>query len=69
MGEEFDALLANNGTWSLCPKPSNHNIICNRRVYKIKQRRLKMDLLIGLRQGNWCFVSKGFNKNMWDGLY
>jgi hypothetical protein len=38
MGDEFDALIANQ-TWSLCPRPSNHNIIRNKWVYKIKQKQ------------------------------
>jgi hypothetical protein len=38
MGDEFDALLANE-TWSLCPHPSQHNIIRNKWVYKIKQKQ------------------------------
>jgi hypothetical protein len=38
MGDEFDALLANK-TWSLCPRPSQHNIIRNKWVYKIKQKQ------------------------------
>jgi hypothetical protein len=35
--QEFEALLST-GTWSLCPRPANHNIICNRWVYKIKRK-------------------------------
>lgn len=38
MGDEFYALLANK-TWSLCPRPSQHNIIRNKWVYKIKQKQ------------------------------
>jgi len=38
MGDEFDALIANQ-TWSLCPRPSNHNIIRNKWVYKIKEKQ------------------------------
>jgi len=38
MGDEFDALLANE-TWSLCSRPSQHNIIWNKWVYKIKQKQ------------------------------
>jgi hypothetical protein len=38
MGDEFDALIANQ-TWSLCPRPSTHNIIRNKWVYKIKQKQ------------------------------
>jgi hypothetical protein len=34
---EFEALLSN-GTWSLCPRPLDHNIIRNKWVYKIKQK-------------------------------
>jgi hypothetical protein len=33
---EIQALL-DNGTWSLCPRPSNNNIIKNKWVYKVKQ--------------------------------
>jgi hypothetical protein len=38
MGDEFDDLLANK-TWSLCHRPSQHNIIRNKWVYKIKQKQ------------------------------
>ena len=34
---EFDALISN-GTWTLCPRPNNHNVIRNKWVYKIKQK-------------------------------
>jgi hypothetical protein len=34
---EFDALISN-GTWLLCPRPLNHNIIRNKWVYKIKRK-------------------------------
>jgi hypothetical protein len=50
MGDEFDALLENK-TWSLCPRPSHHNIIQNKWVFKIKQKqdgsidRYKMQLV------------------------
>jgi uncharacterized protein involved in outer membrane biogenesis len=37
MESEFKALL-NNGTWSLFPWPSSHHIVCNKWVYKIKQK-------------------------------
>jgi hypothetical protein len=37
MGLEFDALLAN-GTWSLCPRPAQQNIVRNKWVYKIKRK-------------------------------
>ena len=37
MKSEFKALL-NNGTWSLYPRPSSHHIVCNKWVYKIKQK-------------------------------
>lgn len=36
MGREFEALMQN-GTWYLCPKPLNHNIVRNKWVYKIKR--------------------------------
>lgn len=36
MGKEFDALMAD-GTWSLCHRPSNHHIVRNKCVYKIKR--------------------------------
>ena len=34
---EFDALMSNS-TWTLCPRPPNHNIICNKWVYTIKRK-------------------------------
>ena len=34
---EFDALMSN-GTWTLCPRPPNHNIIRNKWVYTIKRK-------------------------------
>jgi hypothetical protein len=37
MGAWIWALLSN-GTWYLCPRPLNHNIIHNILVYKIKQK-------------------------------
>jgi hypothetical protein len=37
MAQEFDALISN-GTWTLCPRPSQQHVIKNRWVYKIKQR-------------------------------
>jgi hypothetical protein len=37
MQQEFDALISN-GTWSLCPKPQNQNVIHNKWVYRIKQK-------------------------------
>jgi hypothetical protein len=37
MGQEFDTLISN-GTWTLCARPSHHNVICNKWVYKIKQK-------------------------------
>jgi hypothetical protein len=37
MQQEFDALLSNR-TWHLCPRPTSHNIIENKWVYKIKQK-------------------------------
>jgi hypothetical protein len=36
MTAEFQALLSNR-TWSLCPRPSNHNVVRNKWVFKIKQ--------------------------------
>jgi len=36
MTTEFQALLTNN-TWSLCPRPLNHNVIRNKWVFKVKQ--------------------------------
>jgi hypothetical protein len=37
MQQEFDALISN-GTWSLCPRPQNQNVIHNKWVYRIKQK-------------------------------
>lgn len=37
MESEFQALVDNH-TWTLCPQPSNRNIIHNKWVYKIKQK-------------------------------
>jgi hypothetical protein len=36
MNQEYEALISN-GTWTLCPRPLNHNVIRNKWVYKIKQ--------------------------------
>jgi hypothetical protein len=35
MQQEFDALLSNK-TWTLCSRPSHHNVIANKWVFKIK---------------------------------
>ena len=37
MAKEFQALISN-GTWTLCPPPSNQHIISNKWVYRIKQK-------------------------------
>jgi hypothetical protein len=37
MSQEFDALITN-GTWTLCPRPSQQHVIRNKWVYRIKQR-------------------------------
>jgi hypothetical protein len=37
MTEEYQALLSN-GTWTLCRRPPNQNIISNKWVYRIKQK-------------------------------
>jgi hypothetical protein len=37
MQQEFDALLSNQ-TWTLCPRPINHNVIRNKWVFKIKRK-------------------------------
>jgi hypothetical protein len=37
MTEEFAALQTNH-TWTLCPRPSNKNIITNKWVFKVKQK-------------------------------
>ena len=37
MSQEFQALVSNS-TWSLVPRPLDHNIIRNKWVYKIKQK-------------------------------
>ncbi|XP_035550022.1 uncharacterized mitochondrial protein AtMg00820-like [Juglans regia] len=36
MQEEYDALIANQ-TWTLCPRPLDHNVIDNKWVYEVKQ--------------------------------
>lgn len=37
MKSAFDALISN-GTWTLFPHPSDHNVIRNKWVYRIKQK-------------------------------
>jgi hypothetical protein len=37
MTQEYEALITN-GTWTLCPRPLQHNVIRNRWIYKIKQK-------------------------------
>jgi hypothetical protein len=37
MSLEYNALLSNQ-TWTLCPRPSHHNIVRNKWVFKIKQK-------------------------------
>ncbi|XP_059446489.1 uncharacterized mitochondrial protein AtMg00810-like [Corylus avellana] len=37
MQQEYDALISN-GTWTLCPRPLHHNVICNKWVFKIKRK-------------------------------
>jgi hypothetical protein len=37
MNLEYQALISNQ-TWSLCPRPSNHNVIRNKWVFKVKQK-------------------------------
>jgi hypothetical protein len=56
MGDEFDTILANE-TWSLCPRPSQHNIIRNKWVYKINQ---KLDGSIDRYKAR--LVAKGFDQ-------
>lgn len=53
---EFKALL-DNGTWSLCPRPSSHHIVHNKCVYKIKQ---KLDGSIDHYKAR--LVTKGFDQ-------
>jgi hypothetical protein len=55
MGSEFDALLAS-GTWTLCPRPRNHDIVRNKLVYKVKR---KQDGTIERFKAR--LVAKGFN--------
>jgi hypothetical protein len=37
MSAEFEALISN-GTWTLCPRPTNRHVIHNKWVYRIKRR-------------------------------
>jgi hypothetical protein len=37
MNLEYQALISNQ-TWSLCPRPSHHNVIRNKWVFKVKQK-------------------------------
>jgi hypothetical protein len=37
MDSEFQAWL-DNATWTLCPRPSDQNVIHNKWVYKLKQK-------------------------------
>jgi hypothetical protein len=37
MSQEYQALLTN-GTWTLCPRPSNQHVIRNKWVYRIKHK-------------------------------
>ena len=52
MGHEFDAIL-----WSLCPSPTNQNIIHNKWVFKIEQ---KLDGLVEIFKAR--LVAKGFDQ-------
>lgn len=38
MGQEFSTLQLN-GTWTLCPRPLNHNVIQSKWVFKRKQKQ------------------------------
>jgi len=38
MHHEYKALISNQ-TWTLCPRPSHHNVVRNKWVYKIKQKQ------------------------------
>jgi hypothetical protein len=37
MTSEYNALISNH-TWTLCPRPLNHNVVQNKWVFKIKQK-------------------------------
>lgn len=56
MGQEFDALISN-GTWYLCPKPLNHNIIRNKWVYKFKRKPNG-----SIEHFKACLAAKGYDK-------
>lgn len=53
---EFDSLMSN-GTWTLCPRSPNHNIIHNKWVYTIK---CKFDGSV--KRFKAQLVAKGFDK-------
>jgi hypothetical protein len=56
MKQEYDALMANE-TWTLCPRPLDHNVIRNKWVFKIKR---KADGTVERFKAR--LVAKGFDK-------
>lgn len=56
MAQELNTLMSN-GTWTHCPNPTNHNIIKNKWVYKIKHH---VDGSIDRFKAR--LIAKGFDK-------
>jgi len=57
MTHEYNALFSNQ-TWTLCPRPSHHNVVRNKWVFKVKQ---KSDGSVDKFKA--CLVAKGFEQN------
>jgi hypothetical protein len=56
MKQEYDALMTNE-TWTLCPKPFDHNVTRNKWVFKIKR---KADGTVEMFKAR--LVAKGFDQ-------